>query len=131
MNKKLKMGVGIGGSSIIMIIVVLSLTTLSVLSLMTANSDWKLTKRTVQAVTDYYNADNQAEEILASADANLKNGNPSATNTFEILVSDKQKLVMKLEPKGSSYSVISRKLVPLSQWEYEKYQTQFGDVIIE
>lgn len=44
MDKKLKMSVGIGGPSIIMIFVVLSLTTLSALSLMTANSDWKLTK---------------------------------------------------------------------------------------
>jgi len=129
MNKKLKMGVGIGGSSIIMIIVVLSLTTLSVLSLMTANSDWKLTKRTVQAVTDYYNADNQAEEILASADTNLKNGHPLETNSFEIFVSEKQNLVIKLETEGSSYSVISRKLVPSSQWEYEQYQIQFDDVI--
>lgn len=131
MDKKLKMSVGIGGPSIIMILVVLSLTTLSALSLMTANSDWKLTKRTAQSVTDYYSADNQAEEILASADADINSGYPLETDSFTIFVSDKQNLVMKLEAKGSTYSVISRKLVPVSQWDYEEYQIEFDDVIID
>lgn len=127
----MKMSVGIGGPSIIMILVVLSLTTLSALSLMTANSDWKLTKRTAQSVTDYYSADNQAEEILASADADINSGYPLETDSFTIFVSDKQNLVMKLEAKGSTYSVISRKLFPVSQWDYEEYQIEFDDVIID
>jgi len=131
MDKKLKMSVGIGGPSIIMIFVVLSLTTLSALSLMTANSDWKLTKRTAQSVTDYYSADNQAEEILASTDADIKSGYPLESDSFTIFVTDKQNLVMKLEAKGSTYSVVSRKLVPVSQWDYEEFQIEFDDVIID
>ena len=131
MERKLKMSVGIGGPSIIMIFVILCLTTLSALSLMTANADWKLTKKTAQAVMNYYSADNEAEEILASGDASLKSGRPLDTDSFTIRVSETQDLIMKLESDGVHYSVLSRKLVPRSQWDYDQYKTEFDDGIKE
>lgn len=131
MERKLKMSVGIGGPSIIMIFVILCLTTLGVLSLMTANADWKLTKKTAEAVTDYYTADNEAEEILASADASLQAGRSLDTDIFSIRVSGTQNLIMELESNGIHYSVLSRKLVPVSQWDYDQYKTEFNDTITE
>lgn len=62
----------IGGSSILMIFVVLCLTTFAVLSLVSANADWKLTQRTAQSVTGYYAADGEAERALAGANQNLQ-----------------------------------------------------------
>lgn len=131
MERKLKMSVGIGGPSIIMIFVILCLTTLGALSLMTANADWNLTKKTAEAVTDYYAADNEAEEILASADASLKAGRPLDTEVYSIQVSGTQNLIMELKPSGNHYSVLSRKLVPVSQWDYDQYKIEFNDTITE
>lgn len=131
MERKLKMGVGIGGPSIIMIFVVLCLTTLGALSLMTVHADWKLTQKAADAVTGYYSADNEAEEILASADASLKAGLPMEADSFTIPVSDTQKLIMKLKSDGIHYTVLSRKLVPYTQWDYDQYKTEFNDKISE
>ena len=131
MERKLKMGVGIGGPSIIMIFVVLCLTTLSALSLMTANADWKLTQKAADAVTGYYSADNEAEEILASADASLRAGHPLEADSFTIPVSDTQNLFMKLGSDGIHYTVLSHKLVPKSQWDYDQYKTEYNDRIAE
>ena len=131
MDKKLNMSIGIGGPSIIMIFVVLCLTTLAALSLMTANADWKLTLKTAEAITDYYVADNEAEEILASADTSLKAGHSLETDTFVIPVSDHQNLIMTLNSEGTKYTVLSRKLVPYMQWDYDRYKTEFSDTITD
>lgn len=131
MERKLKMSVGIGGPSILMIFVILCLTTLSALSLMTASADFKLTKKTAEAVTGYYAADSEAEEILADADASLKAGLSPDTDSYSIPVSDTQKLVMTLKINGSHYSVLSRRLVPNVQWDYDQHQIEFNDTLDE
>jgi hypothetical protein len=131
MDRKLKMSIGIGGPSIIMIFVVLCLTTLAALSLMTANADWKLTKKAAKATTDYYKADSKAEEILAGADADLKTGKPLESETYTVPVSETQNLIMKLHQNGSHYVILSRKLEPKSQWNYDDYKTQYDDRIVE
>lgn len=129
MDKKLKMGVGIGGPSIIMIFVVLCFTTLGALSLMTANADWKLTHKVATSVTDYYTADNQAEEILASADAALKNGQPFNSDVIKIPVSDTQNMIMQLKQQGPGYVVLFRKLVPKTEWDYGDFTIDFDDTV--
>ena len=129
MGRKLKMGIGIGGPSIIMIFVILCLTTLGALSLMTANADWKLTEKAANAVTAYYIADNKAEETLASIDASLKSGNSIGAESLTFPVSATQELIMQLKSNGTNYTVLSRKLIPKSQWDYDQYQTKFDDKI--
>ena len=112
-----------------MIFVILCLTTLGALSLMTANADWKLTEKAANAVTAYYVADNKAEETLASIDASLKLGKPIGLEKFTFPVSATQELIMQLKLDGTNYTVLSRKLVPKSQWNYDQYQTNFNDKI--
>ncbi|AFM00076.1 hypothetical protein Desde_1673 [Desulfitobacterium dehalogenans ATCC 51507] len=131
MDKKLKMGVGIGGPSIIMIFVALCLTTLGALSLMTANADWKLTQKAADALTEYYAADNEVEEILASVDADLKAGHPLENDSFVIPISDRQNLAVELKSEGTRYTVLSRKIMPASQWDYDQFKTEFDDSITE
>ncbi len=131
MERKFKMGVGIGGPSIIMIFVILCLATLGALSLTTANADWKLTEKAADAVTAYYSADSKAEEALASMDADLKAGNPPEADSFTFPVSKTQDLIMKIQSDGTNYTVVSRKLVPKSQWDYDQYNIEFNDVIAE
>lgn len=61
-------GIGVGGSSILVIFVLLCLTAFATLSLTTANADRSLTLRTAQAAQNYYEADARAEEILGEVD---------------------------------------------------------------
>ena len=70
MNKKqgqntLNTGIGVGGTSILAIFVVLCLVTLASLSLVSAQADYGLAKKTAEAAQEYYAADAQAERQLA------------------------------------------------------------------
>ena len=68
---------GIGASSILMIITVICLTTFSVLALLTARNDLRLTERTTEATALYYHADAQAQHTLMQIDqALLAGGSP-------------------------------------------------------
>lgn len=64
-------GINVGSSSILMIFVLLCLVTFSTLSLVSANADYKLTAKTVESVSGYYEADAKAELLLASIDEKL------------------------------------------------------------
>lgn len=64
-------GINVGSSSILMIFVLLCLVTFSTLSLVTANADYKLTAKTAESVSGYYEADAKAELLLASIDEKL------------------------------------------------------------
>lgn len=131
MNRNLKVGIGIGGPSIIMIFVVLSLTTLGALSLVTAKSDWALTEKTADSVARYYAADGEVEELLASIDADLQAGHSLEANTFYVEAGENQQIVLTLEQLGDSYIIKSRKLVNTTYWDYEEYQTTFDDILVE
>lgn len=84
MRKSSGTGINVGSSSILVIFVLLCLTTFATLSMVSANADQKLTIRTAQAATQYYQADAAAEEILARIDDCLKS-NASAANESEYL----------------------------------------------
>ncbi len=71
-------GISIGSSSLILIFVVLCMTVFSVLTLMSANAEKKLSDKSAQAVSDYYNADlaatmkmNEIAEALFSSDSTV------------------------------------------------------------
>jgi hypothetical protein len=71
MEAKRNTKVGAGVSSMLMIFVVLCLTTFAVLSFVTANADRRLTLKTEATASEYYEADAQAEEVLAQLDGEL------------------------------------------------------------
>lgn len=65
-NKRLSnVSVGMGGTLIITIFVVLSLTIFATLSFTTAHSDLKLAKKTEEMTSDYYKTSSKAEEMLS------------------------------------------------------------------
>jgi hypothetical protein len=72
MRKSGGTGLNVGGSSILVIFVLLCLTTFATLSMVSANADYRLTKRTSQAARDYYGADTRAEELYAQIDGVLR-----------------------------------------------------------
>ena len=58
-------GLGVGGSSILVIFVLLSLTTFAALAMVSASAGYRMANRVVAASDAYYAADSHAEEILA------------------------------------------------------------------
>lgn len=63
-----KFSVGTGVPSILMIFVVLALTTFAVLSYTSARADYKLSEKNCKYISDYYNADKEAQIIIAAVD---------------------------------------------------------------
>lgn len=69
MSGKRGMGVSVGGSSIVMIFVVLAMTTFGTLALLSARADLRFATRTADSAAGYYQADCAAQEWLAGLDA--------------------------------------------------------------
>ena len=65
---------GVGASSILFILVILSLTLFAVLSFVQARSDAALTNRASQSVAAYYDADARAQQAIAQIDDALVSG---------------------------------------------------------
>ena len=152
MKKNLKMGISIGGPTIIMIFVVLCLTTLGTLSLVTANADLKLTQKTVVNTEEFYIADSQGEQFLSQIDEALNQtdsanliakipGTSLKKNTYGfffishiIEINDRQSLIIELTTDvgtadAANYRIIAWKTVNSDYWRYENYETPFEDAI--
>lgn len=67
-NEKKELKINVGGSSIILVILVFALVIFAVLSIKASNNDLKLAKKTAASVQSYYQADAKAEEILMKLD---------------------------------------------------------------
>ena len=65
---------GVGASSILLILVVVSLTLFASLALIQARGDAALTKKTAEGILAFYEADSLAQEKLAALDDALQQG---------------------------------------------------------
>lgn len=65
---------GVGASSILLILVVVSLTLFSVLSLLQARADAALTEKTALSINAFYDADARAQKMLSELDSALALG---------------------------------------------------------
>jgi hypothetical protein len=65
---------GVGASSILLILVVVSLTLFASLALIQARSDASLTDKTAVSVGAFYGADTRAQQVIAKIDDALKQG---------------------------------------------------------
>ncbi len=75
-KKKRSFGISIGSSSILVVFVVLCLTTFATLSLVSANADYRLSRKTADAAASYYALDAAGEELLADVAAVLEKAQP-------------------------------------------------------
>lgn len=92
MSSKTSTGVSVGGSSILVIFILLCLTTFATLSMVSARADLRLTERAAEATEAYYAADAAAEEILAEIDAVLQAGKQLGVPANEYLATCQQEL---------------------------------------
>ncbi|MEG0971635.1 MAG: hypothetical protein RSE55_02470 [Lachnospiraceae bacterium] len=120
MNKMNRIPLPVGGSSLLTIFAVLCLLTFSLLMLSTARADEKLSDKGQEAVTAYYKADVQAEQILSQIrkgeipkDVKVKKNSYSYT----CKISDTRTLFVKIRKKNETYQVQEWKEVSTTEWE--------------
>ena len=71
MRKKTQFSMNVGLPSILLIFATLCLVSFGILSIVSANSDLKLSQKVLTRTTNYYKTCNQAEEILAEVHRQL------------------------------------------------------------
>lgn len=110
----------VGGSSLLVIFAVLCLTVLAMLSLSTARSSAELSRASADAAAAYYEADAQAEEILAR----LRGGETpegvtsggDGTYEYEVPISQTQALSVCVRAAEDGWTVLRWKAVSTAQW---------------
>lgn len=107
--KKERMAIpAIGGSSLLVIFAVLCLTVFALLSFSTVQAEKRLSDASAEAVTDYYEADLQAQEIFArlrageTVDGVRKDGNQYS---YSCTISARQTLEVMLEKEEDTWRV--------------------------
>ncbi len=83
MKKKKFPITNIGTVTLLMVFIVLCMITLAALSLSSASRDAKLNRQAVRHLTEYYEASNEAEVLLASADETFQQAYAKASDAKE------------------------------------------------
>lgn len=119
----------IGGSSLLVIFAVLCLTVFAILSVSTANRDRILSDKMADSVAGYYEADCEAEAILAGLRSGtvpegteVKLRDESGTVYFYICrVSETQNLEAEVKvSEGGGYEILRWQLVSSVNWEADE-----------
>lgn len=112
----------VGGNSLIVIFAVLCLTVFAMLSLSTVQADRRPAEASMENTKKYYEADTQAETILAQlrrgimADGVVKQGE---VFFYRCEVSETQELQVEVKVSDSSYEIIRWQLVSTTDWKEE------------
>lgn len=119
----------VGGVSLLVAFAVLCLTVFALLALTTVQADTRLADASAKAVTDYYAADCQAQEILAR----LRNGERPEGVEFSgsgllhaqyvVPISDTQELQVSVILKGTAdqeYVIERWQAAPSVEWESDE-----------
>ena len=110
----------VGGTSLLVIFAVLALTVFALLSLSTALANDRLSSAAAQAVYDHYQADCQAEAILAQ----LRQGRqpPGVARQGDVFayscpISDTQTLLVEVRLDGDTYTILRWQAVSTAPWQ--------------
>ncbi len=111
----------VGGSSLLVIFGILSLTIFALLSLSTVQAHTRLADRATQAVTDYYAADCAAEQVLAQ----LRAGEATSAEvtrsgdlcSYAVDISETQKLIVAVQMQDDDYTVLRWQAVSTADWK--------------
>ena len=136
MNDKKRMGMpATGGSSLLVIFAVLALTVFAILSISTVTADQKLADKSAASVEAYYEADCQAEMILAEIrSGKLPEGVKKDGNrySYKCPVTDTLNLEVEVRVEDEEYEVLRWQMVSAADWQNdESLPVWDGEVIIE
>ncbi|MDR0446522.1 MAG: hypothetical protein LBH17_05780 [Oscillospiraceae bacterium] len=126
-NRPRPMGLNIGSASIIMLFTVLCLTVLAALSLLSANSQYRLAERSAAAAEAYYAADAEAAAIYERLKNGEYNGDVIITTetaadggtlfSYEIPAGGRQALSVRLtRDSGGGFYITEWRLVESGEW---------------
>ena len=110
----------VGASSLLVIFAVLCLTIFALLSISTVQANGRLSDHAANAVMNYYEADAQAERILAELRAGempegvTKEGN---LYSYQCEISDTQVLVVQIMLEGKEHTVLRWQVVSDIDWQ--------------
>ena len=110
----------VGGSSLLIIFAVLCLTMFALLSLSTVQADKRMADASIEAVRKFYEADAEAERILALLRQGEVPEGVVKEDTFyryRCEVSDVQALDVEVEVTGDTYRVLRWQMVSTAEWE--------------
>lgn len=110
----------VGASSLLVIFAVLCLTIFALLSISTVQADGRLSDHAANAVTGYYEADAQAEMILAKIRAGeIPDGVSQEGDryTYTCEISDTQVLDVQVQVAGSDYTVLRWQVISNVSWQ--------------
>ena len=124
MNKKgITSFPAVGITSLVVIFAVLCLAIFSVLALSTAQADARLSRQTQEAVLDYYQAEREANQILAR----LRRGEvPQGVTQVEGVysyrceISQTQALEVEVRLDGEQYEILRWQTVSTAQWQNDE-----------
>lgn len=110
----------LGGSSLLVVFAVLCLTVFALLSLSTVRADGRLGDAAADAVAGYYQADSQAQEILARLRAGeVPEGVEARGNVYAYScpISQSQRLDVQVKVEGGGYQILRWQAEPSGNWE--------------
>lgn len=118
---------GVGASSILLILVVVSLTLFASLALIQARSDAALTEKTYVSTAAYYDADARAQYMLAALDDALQNGQAlesmdgitlqeDGSYAFSVGSSDGHTLHVSIDTSGGRCNILSYRYESATEW---------------
>lgn len=111
----------IGGSSLLIIFAVLCLTVFALLGLSTVHANQRLSDISIQAVSDYYKADHQAEQILAQLRAGqLPEGVTKTGDIYRYTCPISATQALQVEVRGSDWDVLCWQAQPTGQWQADE-----------
>jgi predicted membrane-bound dolichyl-phosphate-mannose-protein mannosyltransferase len=123
MKEKRSMGLNIGSASIIMLFAVLCLTVLSALSLLSASSQMRLSRRAADVVSDYYAADLAASQIYEAVKAGdtsrveTVRGDGGVSYHYVVVIDKHQSLEVSLAEENGAVTVEQWKIIESGDWE--------------
>lgn len=117
----------VGGSSLLVIFAVLCLIVFALLSISTVQADRRLADTSASAVVGWYDADTQAETVLARLRAGERpdfvdiTGADVLTASYACRISDTQALRVRVELSGDSYRILQWQAVSTASWDPDQH----------
>lgn len=97
----------------------LSFAVLAALAISSARNDYSLSKQLAEHTTQYYEASNQAQEILAKPETLYQTCDQNGCAEFMVPVNDRQELCVGIcfEDGAEVYHITKWKIVNTGSWE--------------
>lgn len=108
-------GISVGSASLVMIFSVLCLTVFSVLSLVTANNELRLSEKSAASVKNFYTADSAACDIINEAKKDIALGK-TVDSSFEVKIDENRNLEVAFDIENDEIKITKWQISPIS-WE--------------